>query len=167
MEKYGIVFTTKLAAMEFICELLRSLGKSVVTFHGKLSAKRRSAVVEDFNAGKVDWVVATRAGNRGLNLKRGNVVLHFDAEWSGASFTQRDRVTRRDSDLSKTTHQYMIMAEDSAEKVVYDRIAAKIRVDEELKRGRVRSAFGMSWKKFLVEKFLRVYKVNLLAEALL
>ena len=160
----GVICSSKLEPMDYICKQLTLAGFKAVTFSGKLSAKQRAKIVDDFNAGLVDWVVTTKAGERGCDLRRGNVIFHYDLPYSGASFIQRDRVTRRSGDLNTVTHNYVIMIADSAEQVVYEKVKAKIAMDEALKEGTLRSFFGLSWKKFLIDKFTRVYKINLIKE---
>ena len=160
----GIICASKLANMEAICERLLREGRKAVTYHGKLTAKQRNKIVLDFNAGSIDWVVATKAGERGLDMSRGNVVIHADIPYSGGAFTQRNRVTRRSGDLSIVTRQYVLLMEDSVENVVYGKIKARLEMDSELKNGVVKNVFGISWKQFLIEKFQRLYKIDLVKE---
>ena len=91
-------------------------------------------------------------------------MIHADIPYSGGAFTQRNRVTRRSGDLSIVTRQYVLLMEDSVENVVYGKIKARLEMDSELKNGVVKNVFGISWKQFLIEKFQRLYKIDLVKE---
>ncbi|MDD3088932.1 MAG: DEAD/DEAH box helicase [Candidatus Omnitrophica bacterium] len=160
-EDAGVICVTRKDAMKAICDRLNAEGFKAMTFHGELSAKKRQEVVDKFEAEDVKWVVATKSGERGLNLRKGSVVVHFDLAWAGSSFTQRDRVTRRDSDLSKTTIVYVLLFNDSAEELIYDRVKTRIKMNEDFNEGIIKERFGESWTSWLKSKWKRLYDINL------
>lgn len=157
----GVICVTQKEAMNEILKRLTAAGLKAVTFHGELSAKARQEIVNKFEVGAVDWVIATKAGERGLNLSRGTVVCHYNLAWAGSSFIQRDRVTRRDSDLSKTTYIYVMLFEDTVEELVYQKVKAKVKMNKNLGDGIISQQWATTWKDFLVEKWQRVYGKDL------
>lgn len=154
-EDAGVVCVTYKNALKAITTRLNAEGFKAESFHGELSAKRRQAIVDKFEAGDIKWVVATKSGERGLNLRKGNVVVHFDLPWAGSSFIQRDRVTRRDADLSKTTEIYVLLFKDSAEELIYDRVKARIKMNEDFTEGVIKARYGISWSSWLRNKMSR------------
>jgi hypothetical protein len=150
----GIVFTRSLVTLE---ALNRSLGRLRPTAKvcGALSASARSELREKFNAGEIDWIVATKAGERGIDLFSGNTVIHFDLPFSQSSYRQRDRVTRRSSDLSDTTKIITVLIEGSLEELQLEHIKAKMKMDAAAKTGDFDFIPRTSWTQFLEDKYAK------------
>jgi hypothetical protein len=70
-------------------------------------------------------------------------------------------VTRRDSDLSKTTIVYVLLFDDSAEELIYDRVKTRIKMNEDFNEGIIKERFGESWTSWLKSKWKRLYDINL------
>lgn len=72
--------------------LLDDLAEAGLAVGGILGGggKRRDKVVEDFQAGDLDVIVSTKAGEKGLNLQRANVLVHYDLPWKPSDFQQRN-----------------------------------------------------------------------------
>ena len=93
----ALVFTQYPGFDRLVPHLQARLGTNVGFFHGRLNAKQREHVLEEFAAegGPRVLVISIRAGGRGLNLPAANHVFHFDRWWNPAVEQQAtDRVHR-------------------------------------------------------------------------
>ena len=93
----ALVFTQYPGFDRLVPHLAERLGTSVGFFHGRLTAKQREHLLEEFAAedGPRLLVISIRAGGRGLNLPAANHVFHFDRWWNPAVEQQAtDRVHR-------------------------------------------------------------------------
>ena len=93
----ALVFTQYPGFDRLVPHLAERLGTSVGFFHGRLNAKQREHLLEEFAAedGPRLLVISIRAGGRGLNLPAANHVFHFDRWWNPAVEQQAtDRVHR-------------------------------------------------------------------------
>jgi hypothetical protein len=82
----SLVFTQYPGFDRLVPHLAERLGTSVGFFHGRLNAKQREHLLEEFAAedGPTLLVISIRAGGRGLNLPAANHVFHFDRWWNPA-----------------------------------------------------------------------------------
>jgi len=62
--------------------------KTIAYFHGSLSKKERSAIVNDYNDGKYDYLLITSAGSEGLSLKATRQVHVLEPFWNMAKILQ-------------------------------------------------------------------------------
>ena len=93
----ALVFTQYPGFDRLVSHLEARLGRSVGFFHGRLNARQREHLLEEFatEAGPRLLVISIRAGGRGLNLPAANHVFHFDRWWNPAVEQQAtDRVHR-------------------------------------------------------------------------
>ncbi|HEY7730811.1 MAG TPA: DEAD/DEAH box helicase [Gaiellaceae bacterium] len=93
----ALVFTQYPGFDRLVPHLAERLGTSVGIFHGRLNAKQREHLLEEFATedGPRLLVISIRAGGRGLNLPAANHVFHFDRWWNPAVEQQAtDRVHR-------------------------------------------------------------------------
>ena len=93
----ALVFTQYPGFDRLVPHLEERLGRSVGFFHGRLNAKQREHLLEEFatEEGPTLLVISIRAGGRGLNLPAANHVFHFDRWWNPAVEQQAtDRVHR-------------------------------------------------------------------------
>jgi hypothetical protein len=97
-DRRGIIFVYKRETAKLLKEALNADGHAAEVFDGSLSAKRREELKDRFNKGSLRFLVATSAGERGMDLPTGNLVVHFDLLWTRASYDQRDRVSRLSSE---------------------------------------------------------------------
>src|SRR5207344_3499108 len=67
-------------------ERLRALRGGAAVVHGALSPRTRNAQVAMFQAGEVDWLVATDAIGMGLNLDVEHVAFASDRKFDGYQF---------------------------------------------------------------------------------
>lgn len=61
---------------------------TIAYFHGSLSKKERSAIVNDYNDGKYDYLLITSAGSEGLSLKATRQVHVLEPFWNMAKIMQ-------------------------------------------------------------------------------
>jgi hypothetical protein len=82
----ALVFTQYPGFDRLVPHLQERLGESVGFFHGRLNARQREHLLEEFadEAGPRVLVISIRAGGRGLNLPAANHVFHFDRWWNPA-----------------------------------------------------------------------------------
>ena len=82
----ALVFTQYPGFDRLVPHLAGRLGTSVGFFHGRLTAKQREHLLDEFATedGPKLLVISIRAGGRGLNLPAANHVFHFDRWWNPA-----------------------------------------------------------------------------------
>ncbi len=86
----ALIFTLRLETAARLRDVLRARGRSAERYVGALSRGEREALVERFNGGELDTLVATDAGAEGLNLQRRcRVVLNYDLNWNPMKIEQR------------------------------------------------------------------------------
>ena len=129
-----LVFSQFVECLTLIETRLRDLGIATRFLHGKISAKRRSAMVEEFQAGEVPvFLLSLKAGGVGLNLTRATHVIHFDRWWNPATEDQAtDRAHRIGQDRPVQVHRLI------TEGTLEDRISELI----EKKRGLAEAVVG-------------------------
>ncbi len=124
-DRRGIIFCYK---RETVSEVVKELRKHVCKaepFMGNLSAIKREKLRNSFNAGEIRCLVATSAGERGIDLPTGNLIVHFDLPWTRAAYDQRDRVSRMSSDQSDHTVILTLILKNTVEVLMWSIIAAK------------------------------------------
>ena len=139
----------KLAALEELIPVIVSEGESVLVFsqfveclaliearleyldiptlflHGRISANRRSALVDDFQSGRVPvFLLSLKVGGVGLNLTRATHVVHYDRWWNPATEDQAtDRAHRIGQNRPVQVHR--LIAEGTLEDRIADLIEKK------------------------------------------
>lgn len=97
-------------------------------FTGEVSSKQREILRKGFNEKTLRFLVATSAGERGLDLPSGNLIVHFDLPWTRASYNQRDRVSRLSSDPKIPTRILTFILAGTIEEIFWSIIAAKYKI---------------------------------------
>ena len=64
----------------------KGIGCNFIT--GKIKRRERSAIVKDYNAGRMPVLLISKAGGEGLDLKQTSAVIMLEPTWNGASRTQ-------------------------------------------------------------------------------
>jgi len=79
-----IIFTQYLKVAEMLNEFLSNHYKrDGLLINGKKSAKERSRIADEFQAGDFPYMILTlKSGGTGLTLTESNVVIHFDRWWN-------------------------------------------------------------------------------------
>ena len=85
-----LLFTLRLETAARLREVIRAQGRSAETYIGALSRAERDALVQRFNSGKLQTLIATDAGAEGLNLhERCHIVVNYDLHWNPMRIEQR------------------------------------------------------------------------------
>lgn len=84
----AIVYVARTGDAEQLARLLRIYGVNALPYHGKMAAADRRAVEEEFQAGTVDTVVATKAFGLGINKADVRYVIHYDMPGDLESYYQ-------------------------------------------------------------------------------
>jgi superfamily II DNA or RNA helicase len=117
-----LVFSQFVECLALIEARLEHLGVPTIFLHGKVAARRRSAMVDEFQSGRVPvFLLSLKVGGVGLNLTRATHVVHYDRWWNPASEDQAtDRAHRIGQDRPVQVHRLI------AEGTLEDRIAELI-----------------------------------------
>jgi len=85
-----LIFTLRLETAARLREVIRAQGRSAETYIGALSRAERETLVQRFNSGKLQTLIATDAGAEGLNLhERCHIVVNYDLHWNPMRIEQR------------------------------------------------------------------------------
>ncbi|HZC04846.1 MAG TPA: SNF2-related protein [Ktedonobacterales bacterium] len=86
----ALVFTLRLDTAARLREVIRAQGRTADCYIGALSRAEREAMVNRFNSGELQTLIATDAGAEGLNLQqRCHVVFNYDLHWNPMRIEQR------------------------------------------------------------------------------
>ncbi len=123
-----LVFSQFVECLALVDARLDELGIGCLLLHGKVPARRRAEMVDEFQAGRVPvFLLSLKAGGVGLNLTRAGHVVHFDRWWNPAV---EDQATDRAHRIGQTqvVQVHRLIAEGTLE----DRIAKLIEGKREL-----------------------------------
>lgn len=127
-KRRGVIFVFKRETAQYLAERLNEHeAGSAIVYNGSLSTKVRERLRQGFNEGSFRFLVATSAGERGVDLPTGNLVVHFDLPWTRAAYDQRDRVSRLSSEASAAWIITFLMR-GSVDEVMWSIIIAKQRL---------------------------------------
>jgi SNF2 family DNA or RNA helicase len=125
-----LVFTQYVAMGNLLMTRLAELGLSAEFLHGSLSLRRRTEMVERFQAGGFGvFVISLKAGGVGLNLTRATHVVHYDRWWNPAVENQAsDRAWRIGQDRPVQVHR--LISEGTLEERIATVLADKAALAE-------------------------------------
>jgi ATP-dependent DNA helicase RecQ len=92
----GIVYTATVKNADAIYEALRAGGVSAGRYHGRLRAKEREAMQDDFMGGRTRVMVATNAFGLGIDKPDIRFVLHYQIPGTLESYYQESGRAGRD-----------------------------------------------------------------------
>jgi superfamily II DNA or RNA helicase len=120
-----LVFSQFVECLALVEARLEYLGVPSLFLHGKIGAKRRTAIVDSFQAGEVPvLLLSLKAGGVGLNLTKATHVVHYDRWWNPAVEDQAtDRAHRIGQDKPVQVHR--LIAEGTLEDHIADLIERK------------------------------------------
>lgn len=119
-----LVFTEFATVARGLIMDLRAHGLRVGEILGG-GGKRRDKMVEEFANGTLDVMVATSAGERGLNLQTATTLIHVDLPWSADQIAQRHgRIERLGATAAEIKIVFMI-SEDTIEERIASIVAAR------------------------------------------
>jgi SNF2 family DNA or RNA helicase len=85
-----LIFTLRLETAARLQAKIAARGRSAERYIGALSRGEREALVNQFNAGELQTLIATDAGAEGLNLhERCHIVINYDLHWNPMRIEQR------------------------------------------------------------------------------
>lgn len=87
--KQVLVFVASKYASEHVADKLRRVGIHAEPFHGELSQGKRTQVLQDFKAGRLQVVLATDLAARGLDIVQLPVVVNYDLPRSAVDYVHR------------------------------------------------------------------------------
>jgi HJR/Mrr/RecB family endonuclease len=105
-------------------------------YDGSLSDLKRTKIVNDFQETDNSQLLllSLKAGNAGITLTRANYVYHFDLWWNPAVTAQAVDRTHRIGQ-KKTVFERLLLAEDTIERRIYNILAEKKRLFNEIVDG--------------------------------
>ncbi len=117
-----LVFSQFVECLSLLRARLEHLGVPTLFLHGKVPAARRTALVDEFQAGRAPvLLLSLKVGGVGLNLTRATHVVHYDRWWNPATEDQAtDRAHRIGQERPVQVHRLV------AEGTLEDRIAELI-----------------------------------------
>jgi len=90
-----LVFVATRYASAHVADKLRRSGVAAAAFHGDSSQGERTKVLADFKAGRLQVLVATDLGARGIDIAHLPVVVNYDLPRSAMDFVHRIGRTAR------------------------------------------------------------------------
>jgi superfamily II DNA/RNA helicase len=90
-----LVFVATRYACGHVADKLRQSGVAAAAFHGDASQGARTKVLADFKAGKLQVLVATDLGARGIDIAHLPVVVNYDLPRSAVDYVHRIGRTAR------------------------------------------------------------------------
>lgn len=102
-EKYlrVLVFCSARSTVELVSKNLHKQGFKTEMIHGKLSQNRRLQMMDDFNQGKIDVLVASPVAARGLDIKYITHVFNYDLSPDPQEYVHRVGRTARAGEKGK------------------------------------------------------------------
>ncbi len=102
-EKYlrVIVFCSACSTVEMVSKNLHRQGFKAEALHGRLSQNRRLRIMDDFNDGKIEVLVASPVAARGLDVKFVSHVFNYDLSADPQEYIHRIGRTARAGETGK------------------------------------------------------------------
>ena len=140
-----VLFTEHRDTLNYLAVKIRALlGKSetVVIIHGCLGREERAKSQELFTQDKdVQILVATDAAGEGINLQRAHLMVNYDLPWNPNRIEQRfGRIHRIGQ--AEVCHLWNLVAAETREGAVYDRLLEKLGQEREALGGQVFDVLG-------------------------
>jgi superfamily II DNA or RNA helicase len=131
----AIVFTEYRDTLTRLQSALAQPGRVALVLHGGMTPAERTTVQRQFNQ-TPSLLLATDAASEGLNLHTHcRIVIHYELPWSPARLQQRtgrvDRIGQR-----RTVHEILMVAGDTAERVVLGPLLKRAARAGALEKGR-------------------------------
>ncbi|MAG72786.1 hypothetical protein CL620_00590 [archaeon] len=90
-----IVFCSKRSTVELVQKNLRNNGVKAEMIHGKMSQNKRLHVIDRFNEGKVQYLIASAVAARGLDIRDVTHVYNYDLSQDPQEYIHRVGRTAR------------------------------------------------------------------------
>ena len=132
-----LVFTQFRELIDSLSDYLAEVfGRPGLVLHGGTAVKKRSRLVEEFQApdGPPFFILSLKAGGTGLNLTRASHVVHFDRWWNPAVENQAtDRAFRIGQKKNVLVHKFVTRG--TLEERIDEMIFAKQKLADEILSG--------------------------------
>lgn len=152
-----IIFTEHRDTQNYLVDRITGLlgsEEAVVTIHGGVNRDDRRKVQEEFrNNEDVQILVATDAAGEGINLQNANLMVNYDLPWNPNRLEQRfGRIHR----IGQTEVCYLwnMVASETREGEVFQRLFEKIAVQKEALGGRVFDVLGEAFENTSLKDLL-------------
>lgn len=140
-----VIFTEHRDTLNYLADRIRSMignNDAVVTIHGGLGREERKKMQELFTQDKdVCVLIATDAAGEGINLQRAHLMVNYDLPWNPNRLEQRfgriHRIGQRE-----VCHLWNLVASETREGDVYNRLLQKLEEEREALGGRVFDILG-------------------------
>ena len=144
-----IIFTEHRDTLNYLIDRIRGLmgaPETVVTIHGGVNRDDRRKVQEEFrNNPDVLVLVATDAAGEGINLQNANLMVNYDLPWNPNRLEQRfGRIHRIGQ--TEICHLWNMVASETREGQVFQRLFEKIEVQKAALGGRVFDVLGEAFE---------------------
>lgn len=83
-----IVFTSFIATLEHLADLLGAAGVGAAVYHGSLTRREKDEAIARFQGG-ADVLLSSEAGGEGRNLQFCHTMINFDVPWNPMQIEQR------------------------------------------------------------------------------
>jgi superfamily II DNA or RNA helicase len=140
-----ILFTEHRDTLNYLAGKIRALlgqPEAVVVIHGSLGREERTKAQDLFTQDKdVQILVATDAAGEGINLQRAHLMVNYDLPWNPNRIEQRfGRIHRIGQ--TEVCHLWNLVAAETREGAVYQRLLEKISQERESLGGQVFDVLG-------------------------
>jgi ATP-dependent DNA helicase RecQ len=105
-EGSGIIYTATVKHVEDVTRFLQGEGFEVLSYHGRLAAKRRKESQDRFMAGELKAMVATNAFGMGIDKADIRFVIHYDMPGSLEAYYQEAGRAGRDGERAQCVLLY-------------------------------------------------------------
>lgn len=152
-----LIFTEARDTLEYLQERISAyLGRSeeVEVIHGGVPREKRRSVVQAFNQDKdLKILLANDAAGEGVNLQRAHLMVNYDLPWNPNRLEQRfGRIHRIGQ--TEVCHCWNLVAHETREGAVFERLLEKLEVEREALGGRVYDVLGKLFREHPLKQLL-------------
>ncbi|WP_462174547.1 helicase-related protein [Pseudoalteromonas gelatinilytica] len=152
-----IIFTEHKDTLNYLVDRIKSLlgnENSVRTIYGGTNRDQRRTIQEEFrNDPEVLVLIATDAAGEGVNLQNANLMVNYDLPWNPNRLEQRfGRIHRIGQ--TEVCHLWNIVANETREGEVFQRLFDKIETEREALKGKVFDVLGEAFDNVSLKELL-------------
>ncbi len=145
-----VLFTEHRDTLTYLVEKIRTLlgrPEALVLIHGGMGREERRTAQQKFTQDKdVQILVATDAAGEGINLQRAHLMVNYDLPWNPNRLEQRfGRIHRIGQ--TEVCHLWNLVAAETREGEVYDRLLEKITEERKALGGQVFDILGKLFRE--------------------
>jgi len=129
-QKY-IVFSSFKKAIGYLADRLRAHGFAVIELHGDIKLDRQEVVARFADAPDGTILLTSEIGGEGLDLQFCRILFNWDLPWNPMKVEQRIGRIDRIGQQSPTIEIVNLIAEDTIEEQVYDRLYLRLGIIQE------------------------------------